>query len=192
MSHVNGRPDPLPPGPVCPPAAVSSADLFERLYGQLRGIADAQLARLRPGETLQSTALIHEAFIKLSANEWGSEREFFCVAAAAMRSIIVDKIRSDRRHKRGGDRLTITLSGLDPEDSRVQSPDEVLFIEEVIARIERVDPELSELILLRYYAGLSLPRISTLMAIPLRTLERRWQFVRALVSRDLQQLLEKN
>lgn len=181
MENVNGHSQ---TAPVTSAQSKASAELFDSLYGELRSLARTQMARLKPGESLQATVLIHEAFLKLHALEWTSEREFFCVAASAMRSVVLDKIRASRRLKRGGNVVLITLNGLDPEDGRAQSPADILFVEELIERLGRLDPELTELVLLRYYAGLSLPRISRLLDIPLRTLERRWQFVRAYFNRE--------
>jgi RNA polymerase sigma factor (TIGR02999 family) len=142
------------------------------------------MSRLSPGQTLQPTALIHEAFLKMHSSEWENERVFFRTAAMAMRSVVLDKIKAKGRLKRGGKNILITLNGLDPEDERAQSPSDILMVEEVLLEIERLDPELKELLLLRYYTGMSFPRIAVLMGIPLRSLERRWQFIRAFVGRE--------
>ena len=161
-----------------------SDDLFDRLYEELRNIARFQMSRLKPGQTLQATALVHEAFIKLAATHWTSEKEFFVTAAKAMRSIVLDEVKSKNTIKRGGAVSTITLSGVDPADGRIQSPEEILSFDEVVKRLERLDPELRELLLLRHYAGLPLTKIAAICDVPLRTLERRWRLIRAMVMQE--------
>lgn len=168
-------------------AVETSSELFERLYAELRRIALAQMVHLKPGQTLQATALVHEAFLKMASTQWTSEKAFFVTAAMAMRCIVLDNLKAKRRAKRGGGLATITLHGADIVDESIQTPQAILLFEEITKRLEELDPDLRDLVLLRHYAGLTLPQISRICNVPLRTLERRWSLIRAMVLREREQ-----
>lgn len=162
----------------------SSPEYFSMLYDDLRSIARIQASRMKPGETLRATALINEVYLKLYKRQWHDEAEFLCVAAAAMRNLLIDAARSKVRLKRGGDVMRFTLGGFDPEDPRMHTPDEILIVEEFLQDLEELDSELAHMVLLRFFGGLPLSQLSEIMNIPLRTLERRWAFVRNLFNQQ--------
>ncbi len=160
--------------------------LFEMLYGELRRLAAAQRHRLGGGETLNTTALVHEAYLRLIGRldvDWNGRHHFFCTAARSMRDILVDAARRERAQKRGGDLHRVSLEQV--ERAIEFQPDDLLALHEALQRLEREDATDHELVMLRYFAGLSLPEVSEVMRIPLRTLERRWRFCRAWLAREL-------
>lgn len=163
-----------------------AAKLLPLVYSQLRAIAQKQMATERKDHTLQATALVNEAFIKLIGNRqipWQS-RAHFCVAAAeAMRQILLDHARSKGRLKRGGGsrKLPLNLIELAMDDD----PDLIVGISEAMDRLERDNPEAAQIVQLRVFAGRSLTEISEMLDIPERTLDRRWKFARAWLRREI-------
>ena len=172
-------------------AAAGDADaagqVFPLIYDHLRQLAAGRRARLPHGETLQTTALVHEAYLRLvdrHPDGWSGERHFYFTAVRAMRDILVEEARKLGARKRGGD-----LKRAEWSDEWVfdAPPEEVLALELALEKLGRDDPEGHELVLLRYYTGLSLPEISLLLDVPLRTLERRWRFLRVWLARELEE-----
>lgn len=160
--------------------------LFDLLYGRLRGMSHRLLAAHARNQTLSTTALVHEVYLKLSRDhDWTSrDREhFLSISARAMRQIVVDAARARGADKRGGGAPVVPLSGL--ESARTASPDEVLALDRAIARLARIDPELERLVELRYFGGLSLEEIRELTGTPERTLKRRFRVARALLLEEL-------
>ena len=167
------------------PAAAEK--LLPLVYDELRQLAAAKLAHERPGHTLQATALVHEAYLRLVAVEkaqsWDSRRHFFAAAAEAMRRILVDSARRKRRRKRDGDRHRVDLT--DVADV-VDSPgDDLLDLHEALTKLEHEDPTSANLVKLKYFAGLSIPEIAELVKMSPRTIDRRWAFARAWLHREM-------
>jgi RNA polymerase sigma factor (TIGR02999 family) len=130
--------------------------LLPLVYDELRKLAAQKLAQEKPGQTLQATALVHEAYLRLvdgqKTPQWDSKAHFFAAAAEAMRRILVEHARSKARLKRGGDRQRMDLNHADVVS--VAAPDELLRIDEAIAKLAADDPQAAQLVRLRYFAGL--------------------------------------
>jgi len=164
----------------------ASDRLFEAVYAELRRIARRQRAAAAPSATLSTTALVHEAYLKLSGEaRWTVEdrRHFFALAARAMRHVLVDHVRRRGRLKRGGGALALEL-----EAEEVAAPDrgeELEALDEALGRLESVEPELAQLVEWRFFAGLSVEEIAELVGVSDRTVKRRWRSARAFLYQDL-------
>src|SRR5690242_10681592 len=136
----------------------AAGQLLPLVYDELRRLAARKLAQEKPGQTLQATALVHEAYLRLvdtdKAQGWNSRGHFFAAAAEAMRRILIERARSKGRHKRGGDWSRVDLDNLDLVTS--VTPDQLLALDEAIEGLAVEDPAAASLVRLRYYAGLSL------------------------------------
>src|SRR5688572_11022325 len=161
------------------PAAAEQ--LLPLVYDELRKLAAARLAHEKPGQTLQATALVHEAYIRLLGGErsgvreqdlpeWNSRGHFFAAAAEAMRRILVDQARRKEQVKRGGDLQRIALDAAEPAAERL--PDDLVALDESLARLEAHDSLAAKVVKLRYFAGLTMPETAEALDIPLRTAER--------------------
>jgi RNA polymerase sigma factor (TIGR02999 family) len=160
--------------------------LFGLLYDKLRGMSHRLLAAHVRHETLSTTALVHEAYLKLSRDHGWTARDrehFLSISARAMRQIVVDAARARGATKRGGAVHLVPISDL--EQVGVASPEEVLALDRAIAKLARVDPELERLVELRFFAGLSLEEIRDLTGISDRSLKRRFRSARALLVEEL-------
>jgi len=160
--------------------------LFEAVYSELRTIAHRQLGRSLGAQTLDTTGLVHEAYVRFSKQEHWSVADrlhFYRLAARAMRSIVIDRARRRGRLKRGGDRVVLELDEL--EVAVPERADELLAVEDALSRLERVEPELAQLVEWRFYAGLSVDEIADLLAVSDRTVKRRWRVARAFLAQDL-------
>jgi RNA polymerase sigma factor (TIGR02999 family) len=167
----------------------AAARLLPLVYGELRALAAARLASEKPGQTLQATALVHEAYVRLvgsdATRDWNGRGHFFAAAAEAMRRILVESARRKKSLKRGGDRdrADFDLAHLaDPE-----RPDEVLAIDEALAGLAAADPPAAELVKLRYFVGLSVPDAAATMNISTRSAERLWTYARAWLRRAVEE-----
>jgi RNA polymerase sigma factor (TIGR02999 family) len=162
------------------------AKLFHVLYAELRRLAAAQRRRLGAGETLNTTALVHETYLRLVGRldaDWNGRHHFFCTAARTMRDILVDQARRARARKRGGDLKRVDMERI---ESAVEfRPDALIALDQALRKLELEDAIDHEIVLLRYFAGLSFPEVSELLRIPLRTVERRWRFCRSWLAREL-------
>jgi RNA polymerase sigma factor (TIGR02999 family) len=163
-----------------PEAGQAAADLLPAVYAELRGLARALTARLPPGQTLQPTALVHEAYLKLVRDHdpgWEGRRHFFAAAAQAMREILVDQARRKASRKRGGDARRLELTeGL----ALIEPPaEDVLALDEAVARLQAEAPQLAEVVMLRYYTGLSMEEAAGVVGRSLSTLTREWRQARA-------------
>jgi RNA polymerase sigma factor (TIGR02999 family) len=161
-----------------------SAELLPLVYDELRSLARKRISTAEPGQTLQATALVHEAWIKLSSNEercWSNRSHFFRAAAQAMRQIMVDRARAKARLKRGGNSelLEIDAHGLEVADTPLN--ERVLFIDEMLNRLEQEDPESARVISLKFFGGLSNTEIATMDGVTERTVERHWAYAKALL-----------
>jgi RNA polymerase sigma factor (TIGR02999 family) len=164
----------------------AAAQLLPLVYDELRQLAAQKLAHEQPGQTLQATALVHEAYLRLVGGEqtrdWDGRGHFFAAAAEAMRRILVDNARRKRRPKHGGDRQRVELN--DALD--VAEPgDELLALNDALDRFAAQEPVKAELVKLRYFAGLSLEEAAACLGISEATAKRYWAVARAWLFADL-------
>jgi RNA polymerase sigma factor (TIGR02999 family) len=155
--------------------------LLPLVYDELRALAAQRLAQERPGQTLQATALVHEAYLRLvdvhEAQRWNSRGHFFAAAAEAMRRILVDQARRKKRHKHGGERRRVPLDEAEPacrDDAA-----ELLAIHEALDKLASEDPQAAQLVQLRYFAGLSVEQAAEAMALPRSTAYVHWSYAKA-------------
>ncbi len=159
----------------------AAGNLLPLVYDELRKLAAIRLANEKPGQTLQATALVHDAYIRLvdgdRVQRWNSRGHFFAAAAEAMRRILIDRARSKGRIKRGGDLHRVDLDSADLVSQT--GPDELLALDEALTELERIDPTSAKLVKLRYFAGLSVEQAAKAIGIPVSTAYREWKFARA-------------
>jgi RNA polymerase sigma factor (TIGR02999 family) len=161
--------------------------LFPAIYGELRHQAERYMRRQPVGHTLQATALVNEAYLRLvdqKETEWRSRAHFFGVAARAMRSILVDHARARQAAKRGAGAARLTLGQVGDVADRKPAVD-VLDLEEALQRLAELDPEKERLVELRYFAGLSIEEAAQVLGVSPATLKRQWNTARAWLRREL-------
>jgi RNA polymerase sigma factor (TIGR02999 family) len=161
--------------------------LFPAVYGELRHQAERYMRRQPVGHTLQATALVNEAYLRLvdqKETEWRSRAHFFGVAAKAMRSILVDHARARQAAKRGAGAARLTLGQVGDVADRTPAVD-VLDLEEALQRLTELDPEKGRLVELRYFAGLSIEEAAEVLGVSPATLKRQWNTARAWLRREL-------
>lgn len=165
----------------------AAKQLLPLVYDELRKLAAAKLAQEKPGQTLQATALVHEAYIRLVGSDgpqaWDSRGHFFAAAAEAMRRILVDNARRKSSLKRGGN-----LARAELDASRIAAPcpdEELLAVHEALDRLAAVDPAAAELVKLRFFSGLTLPEAASAADVSLRTANRLWAFAKAWLHREI-------
>src|SRR4051812_33603356 len=164
-----------------------SEQLLPLVYDELRRLAARNLARESPGQTLQATALVHEAYIRLvdveKAQHWDSRGHFFAAAAESMRRILIDLARHKQSDRRGGGRPRCELSDAD----RVTVPisDELLDLDDPLTRLSAVDLQAAELVKLRVFAGMTVEEAAALRGVSSRTAKRNWAYARAWLGREL-------
>ena len=162
--------------------ALAADELLPLVYDQLRSLASHKLQHESPGQTLQSTALVHEAYVKLVGGEhqqhWSNRRHFFAAAAEAMRRILVDNARRKQSIKHGGDFDRKPLQD-DVQQPNGAAPDELLAVHEALEKLSVEDPQKAELVKLRYFAGLTLPEIAEMLGISRATASRHWTYAKA-------------
>jgi RNA polymerase sigma factor (TIGR02999 family) len=162
--------------------------LLPLVYDELRRLAAAKLAQETPGQTLQATALVHEAFLRLVGSQpeegWSGRGHFFGAAAEAMRRILVESARRRQALKRGGNLRQEVI----PEDAVAapETDEELLAVNEVLDEFAAIDPVATRLVKLRYFTGLSMQEAADAMGISLRTAERQWTYAKAWLFRRLQ------
>ena len=161
--------------------ASAAEQLFPLVYDELRKLATAKMAQEKPGQTLEATALVHEAYIRLvdveKAQHWDSRRHFFAAAAEAMRRILLNRARDKKRLKRGGGRRRIELHCIQVAlDTRA---DDLIVIDDAIEQLAREDPVCAELVKLRFFAGLSHVEAARSLGITRRVADRHWAYARA-------------
>jgi RNA polymerase sigma factor (TIGR02999 family) len=160
--------------------------LFEVVYQELRKIARRQLQGAPWGETLNTTALVHEAYLKLSRDSGWTVRDrfhFFALTARAMREVLIDHARTRMRQKRGGG-----VKALDLDDVQIpvaEKAEELVALDEALERLETVDPELSRLVEWRFFAGLTVEEIASTLEVSERTVKRHWRTARAFLYQEL-------
>ena len=167
--------------------AQASEQLLPMVYDELRKLAAAKMASENPGQTLQATALVHEAYIRLvdgeKAQHWNSRGHFFGAAAEAMRRILVEQARRKTRQKHGGDLQRHDLRVAEPSVSGPNT--DVLAVDEALAKLACEHPEKAELVKLRYFAGLTLAEAASSLGITSATADRRWKYTRAWLAREI-------
>jgi len=172
----------------------AAEQLLPLVYEELRRLAAQKLAQEKPGHTLQATALVHEAYVRLVANaegastageaRWDGRGHFFAAAAEAMRRILVENARRRRRLKRGGERQRVDLAQAEPAvPSRA---DDLLAVDEALDRLAEEDPQKAELVKLRFFAGLSVEEAAACLDISRATADRWWAYARAWLYERLQ------
>ena len=164
----------------------AAKELFPLIYEQLRHLAARKLSQEPPGQTLQATALVHEAYLRLLGNEpqkWNSHGHFFAAAAEAMRRILVEKARSKQRQKRGGDRQRIDLdhTALAIEEP----PDDIIALDEALDKLNQEHEHIASTVKLRYFAGLTLEQIAEILGVSRRTVSSYWAYARAWLHREM-------
>lgn len=164
----------------------AAEELLPLVYAKLRSLAQHRMASENPGHTLQATALVHEAFIRLVGPRevpWQSEAHFYQAAAEAIRRILIDHARSKGRQKRGGDakKMPLNVADLAAEENSEQ----ILALDEALCRLEEQDAEAASIVRLRFFAGLSVDQTAKSLELSPRTVDRRWKFARAWLFREL-------
>ena len=162
----------------------AAQQLLPVVYEELRALAAARMAQEKPGQTLDATALVHEAYLRLVGTQHFDGRgHFFAAAAEAMRRILIDKARTKQRVRHGGNRRRVPL---DEIRTAADTPDdELLDLDDALQRLSKLDPVRAELVKLRYFAGMTMPQAATLLGISVATAERYWAFARAWLHAEL-------
>jgi RNA polymerase sigma factor (TIGR02999 family) len=159
----------------------AAAELLPLVYDELRKLAAARLADEKPGQTLQATALVHEAYVRLlggtQPRDWNGRGHFFAAAAEAMRRILIDRARSRACAKRGGGLRRLDLEPVSVADDGREA--ELLALDEALTEFERHDPRAAQLVKLRYFAGLSHQQAAEALGIGRRAADRLWALARA-------------
>jgi RNA polymerase sigma factor (TIGR02999 family) len=160
--------------------------LLPLVYDELRRLAAQKLAQEQPGQTLQATALAHEAYVRLvgsGKHRWDSRGHFFAASAEAMRRILIDRARKKRSTKRGGGRKKLDI---DATDLATQvSPDQLLAVDDALTKLAREDPVAARLVELRYFAGLTVEEAGKALAMSTATAYRHWKYARAWLPGEL-------
>ena len=164
----------------------AAEQLFADVYAELRALAAKYLHRERKNHTLQPTALVHEAYLKLVGQtrvEWQGRTHFFAIAARAMRQILVDHARRHRAAKRGGTRHRIALD----DNLLIESNRDVdlLAMEDALSKLTKLDPRQAQMMELRFFGGLSIEEVAKVMGTSKRSVEREWTMIRAWLRREL-------
>ncbi len=165
----------------------AAGELLPIVYEQLKAIARHRMAGERSGHTLQATALVHEAFVRLIGprqKPWQGAGHFYTAAAEAMRRILLDHAKAKGRKKRGGGRQRELINVLDLADE--ENADSVVALDEALCRLEQENPEAVAVVRLRFYSGLSVDETADVLGLSPRTVDRRWKFARAWLFRELE------
>ena len=167
----------------------AAAELMPLLYGELRSLGRALIKRQPPGQTLQATALVHEAFAKLVGTTdpgWDGRGHFFAAAAQAMREILVDQARRRAAIKRGGN---LKRKEFDDNDLPIESPVEnILALNEALTKLEANDPVKGRIVTMRFFAGSTMDEIASELGTSKSSVERQWRYIRAWLYKELDDL----
>ena len=165
----------------------AASRLMPLVYPELKRLANRYMRRERTGHTLQPTALVHEAYIKIVGQPadiaWNGRTHFFAVAAQAMRRILIDHARTKQAEKRGGKQVPLSL-----EDGLAvshQTPEDLIALDQALTRLEKIDPSLSRIVELRYFGGLTDAGVAEVLDVSERTVKRRWSSARLWLHREL-------
>ena len=161
-------------------------ELLPLVYEELRRLAAQKMSQELPGQTLQATALVHEAYVRLvgqQVQDWNGRTHFFTAAAQAMRRILIDNARRKQRLKHGGGHQKIDLQDIQPA---IKAPsDDLIALDEALTRLAQMDKVKADLVKLRYFAGLTLEQAAGLLGLPERTAKRYWAHARAWLYRQI-------
>jgi RNA polymerase sigma factor (TIGR02999 family) len=167
--------------------ASASAELLPLVYEELRKLAAAKLAQEKPGQTLQATALVHEAYLRLiglnGSQRWDGRGHFFSAAAEAMRRILIERARRNHRLRHGGNHQRVPLD--DAMQPSSQYDTEMIAVNDLLDELACEDPEAADVVKLRYFAGFTLEEVADLLQVSASTVKRRWIFARAWLFRRL-------
>ena len=167
--------------------ASAAEQLLPLVYEELRKLAAAKLVQEKPGQTLQATALVHEAYLRLvdvaKAQHWDSRGHFFAAAAEAMRRILVDNARRKLRPKHGGELRRVDVKSIG--EICVSTDEDLLALDEALAKLAAEDNDSAEIVKLKYFAGLTIPQIAELLGTTSRTVDRRWAYARSWLHQEL-------
>jgi RNA polymerase sigma factor (TIGR02999 family) len=156
----------------------AAAELLPLVYDELRKLAAARMAQEKPGQTLDATALVHEAYLRLVGDQRFDHRgHFFAAAAEAMRRVLVENARRNGREKRGGGRARLDLDRIDL--AAEGGHEDVLALDEALTRLAAEDPIVAAVVNLRYFAGLTIDETSASLGVSVRTANRHWAYARA-------------
>jgi len=161
-------------------------ELLPLVYEELRRLAAQKMSQERPGQTLQPTALVHEAYLRLVGSEdqnWSGRTHFYNAAAEAMRRILVDNARRKQRIKHGGGQQKVSLTDADP--AIIGPSDDLIALDEALAKLSEMDKTKADLVKLRYFAGLTLEQAAGVLNLPERTAKRYWAHARAWLHRRI-------
>jgi len=162
--------------------AKATDELLPLVYEELRLLAAQKLSHEAPGQTLQATALVHEAYIRLVGSEgqnWNSRGHFYAAAAEAMRRILIDNARRKKSLKRGGDHLRIELNAAVLEDRESRQVDDLIALDEALRRLSDKDRLKADLVKLRFFVGLTAEQAASVLGISTATAERYWDYARS-------------
>lgn len=168
------------------PVKENTSELFPAVYQQLRDLAHARMNREPTGHTLQTTALVHEVYLRLSQGGeplWDNPRHFFAAAAEAMRRILIERARRQHSLKRGGDRERVDLDFVDKGEET--EPTTMLVLDEALNELNAIDERLCQVVMLRYFTGLSVEETAAAMDTSPRTVKRDWAVARAWLCKRL-------
>ena len=158
----------------------AAEELLPLVYEELRRLASAKMAQQPPGQTLQATALVHEAWLRLTGStrqSWESRRHFFAAAAEAMRHILIDRARKRQTHRHGGGQQRIDIDEI--ELAAPVEDDTLLSLNDAIDQLQKADPEKAEVVKLKFFVGLSEREAAEVLGVSERTVERRWAYAQA-------------
>ncbi len=166
--------------------AQAADKLLPLVYGELRLLAAQKLSREPPGQTLEATALVHEAYIKLVGDQcrnWSNRGHFFATAAEAMRRLLVDNARRKKSERRGGRRQKVDLDNL--RVAIENQPDDLIELDEALTRLAGEDADVADLVKLHYFGGLTLEQAAEVKGISRRTASRNWNYARLWLFREM-------
>jgi RNA polymerase sigma factor (TIGR02999 family) len=167
----------------------AAEELLPLVYQELRKLAASKLAQQPPDQTLQPTALVHEAYIRLlgdGSHSWQDRRHFFAAAAEAMRHLLVDRARRKASERHGGGWRRVDLDNV--EVATKTTDDNILLINEALEKLTVHDPATAELVKLRFFAGLTFPQAADVLGLSERTAKRSWAYARAWLFKEIQNL----
>ncbi|MFI5454536.1 MAG: ECF-type sigma factor [Isosphaerales bacterium] len=167
----------------------AASQLLPMVYDELRRLAAVRMAHEPPGQTLDATALVHEAYLRLvggdPARQWDGRAHFFAAAAEAMRRILVERARGRKRLRRGGDLARVPIEAGEIPAPETQPAEELLAVDAALERLAAADSTAAELVKLRYFAGLSIVQAAEILGISPRTADRLWSYARAWLRREI-------
>jgi RNA polymerase sigma factor (TIGR02999 family) len=166
--------------------ALAANELLTLVYEELRRVAAAKMAQEAPGQTLQATALVHEAWLRLTGDKrrhWNDRTHFFAAAAEAMRRILVDNARRKRAQRHGGGRQRVEMPEI--ASPLMETDDKVLAVDEALEKFAALEPQKAELVKLRYFVGMTLEEAAEVLGISERTAKRYWAFARAWLHEEI-------